>query len=129
MNKNMMDREIKVLSDQIRSTSLSLHSYLKHGHLEKVYEHGLLNRLLKAGLSVKSQYSIKVLDEDNTELGDYYADLLVEDILIVEIKACRILTDDQTAQILGYMRATGYEHGILVNFGSPKLQIKKFILN
>ena len=125
----MMDREIKVLSDQIRSTSLSLHSYLKHGHLEKVYEHGLLNRLSKAGLSVKSQFSIKVLDEDNTELGDYYADLLVEDIMIVEIKACRILTDDHTAQILGYMRATGYEHGILVNFGSPKLQIKKFILN
>ena len=124
-----MDLEIKVLSDQIRSTSLSLHSYLKHGHLEKVYEHGLLNRLSKAGLSVKSQYSIKVLDEDNTELGDYYADLLVEDIMIVEIKACRILTDDHTAQILGYMRATGYEHGILVNFGSPKLQIKKFILN
>lgn len=69
------------------------------------------------------------MDEDNTELGDYYADLLVEDIMIVEIKACRILTDDHTAQILGYMRATGYEHGILVNFGSPKLQIKKFILN
>ncbi len=80
-------------------------------------------------MSVKSQYSIKVLDEDNTELGDYYADLLVEDILIVEIKACRTLTDDHTAQILGYMRATGYEHGILVNFGSPKLQIKKFFLN
>lgn len=71
-----MDIEIKVLSDQIRITCLSLHSYLKHGHLEKVYEHGLLNRLSKAGLSVKSQYSIKVLDEDNTELGDYYADLL-----------------------------------------------------
>ncbi len=69
---------------------------------------------------------MKVLDEDNTELGYYYTDLLVEDILIVEIKACRIWTDDHIAQILGYMRATGYEYGILVNFGSPKLQIKNF---
>ncbi len=97
--------------------------------MEKVYENGLMNRLLNVGLSVESQYPIKVYDEDGAELGNYYADLLVENTIIIEIKACRSLTEEHTAQILGYIKATDYEHGILVNFGSPKLQIKKYILN
>ncbi len=120
---------VKHLSDIIRQTSYELHTYLKHGHMEKVYENGLMNRLLNVGLSVESQYPIKVYDEDGAELGNYYADLLVENTIIIEIKACRSLTEEHTAQILGYIKATEYEHGILVNFGSPKLQIKKYILN
>jgi GxxExxY protein len=120
---------VKYLSDVIRQTSFELHSYLKHGHLEKVYENGLMNRLSIVGLSVKTQFPIKVFDEDGTELGNYYADLLVENSIIIEIKACRALTEEHTAQILGYIKATGYEHGILVNFGAPRLQVKKYILN
>ncbi len=125
----MVISNVKHLSDIIRQTSFELHTYLKHGHMEKVYENGLMNRLLNVGLSVESQYPIKVYDEDGAELGNYYADLLVENTIIIEIKACRSLTEEHTAQILGYIKATDYEHGILVNFGSPKLQIKKYILN
>ena len=125
----MVISNVKHLSDIIRQTSFELHTYLKHGHMEKVYENGLMNRLLNVGLSVESQYPIKVYDEDGAELGNYYADLLVENTIIIEIKACRSLTEEHTAQILGYIKATDYEHGILVTFGSPKLQIKKYILN
>ena len=117
------------LSDQIRETSFSLHRYLRHGHLEKVYENGLAHRLRKAGLHVMQQHPIKVFDEDRTVLGDYFADLLVEKELIVELKACNALSSEHVAQLLGYLRACRMEHGLLINFGAPKLQIKKYALS
>ena len=121
--------EIFVLCDQIRETSFSLHRYLRHGHLEKIYENGLAHRLRKAGLQVKQQHPIKVFDEDRTVLGDYFADLLVEKELIVELKACNALANKHVAQVLGYLRACRIEHGLLINFGAPKLQIKKYALS
>ena len=121
--------EIFALCDQIRETSYSLHRYLRHGHLEKVYENGLAHRLRKAGLHVKQHHPIKVLDEDNTVLGDYFADLLVEKEIIVELKACNALANEHVAQLLGYLRACRLEHGLLINFGAPKIQIKKFALS
>jgi GxxExxY protein len=121
--------EIFALCDQIRETSFSLHRYLRHGHLEKVYENGLAHRLRKAGLQVMQQHPIKVFDEDRTVLGDYFADLLVEKELIVELKACNALSSEHVAQLLGYLRACRMEHGLLINFGAPKLQIKKFALS
>ena len=123
-----MDPEIKNLTDTIRETSFALHKFLRHGHLEKVYENGLAHRLRKQGLDVEQQHPIEVRDEDGTVLGEFYADLFVEKILIVEVKACKCLNDDHTAQLLGYLRATGVEHGVLVNFGAPRMQIKKYIL-
>jgi len=117
------------LCDQIRGASLALHRHLRHGHLEKVYENGLAHRLRKMGLEVKQQHPMKVYDEDGTVLGDYVADLLVEGMLIVEIKACRTLAPEHVAQILGYLRACRIEHGLLINFGSDRLQIKKYALS
>lgn len=117
------------LSDLIRETSFSLHQYLRHGHLEKVYENGLAHRLRNAQLKVEQQYPLKVYDEDGTVLGEYFADLFVEDCLIVELKACKALAPEHTAQLLGYLRACQIEHGLLVNFGAPKLQIKKYALS
>ncbi len=61
------------LCDRIRETSLALHAYLRHGHLEKVYENGLAHRLRKAGLKVVQQHPLEVRDEDGTVLGEYYA--------------------------------------------------------
>jgi GxxExxY protein len=121
--------EIFALCDQIREASFSLHRYLRHGHLEKVYENGLAHRLRKAGLHVKQQHPIKVFDEDRTVLGDYFADLLVEKELIVELKACKALASEHVAQLLGYLRACLIEHGLLINFGGPRLQVKKFALS
>ena len=116
------------LSDVIRETSFALHQYLRHGHLEKVYENGLAHRLRKAQLKIEQQYPLKVYDEDGTVLGEYFADLFVESKLIVELKACKALVPEHTAQLLGYLRACHIEHGLLVNFGSQKLQIRKYAL-
>lgn len=123
------EAEIFELCDVIRETIYSLHQYLRHGHLEKVYENGLVHRLRKTGIKVEQQYALPVFDEDGTVLGDFFADLLVEDCLIVELKACKSLVSEHVAQILGYLRASRIEHGILVNFGAPKLQIKKYVLS
>ena len=68
-------REIKVLCDQVRQTAFDIHVYHARGHLEKVYENALTNRLRKAGLDVKQQWPINVYDEDGTLIGDYLADL------------------------------------------------------
>jgi len=122
-------KNIMQLCDVIRETSFSIHTYLKNGHLEKIYENALAHRLTKLGLSVKQQYPIKVYDEDNFLLGDFYADLFVENCLIIEIKACKMLVNEHVAQLLGYLRASRIEDGLLINFGSPKLQIKKYILS
>ena len=121
--------EINCLCDIVREASFAIHCFLRHGHLEKVYENALANRLAKRGLQVKQQFPLHVFDEDGTLLGDYFADLFVEDRLIIELKACKTLADENIAQILGYLRSSRIEHGLLINFGAPKLQIKKYILN
>jgi len=113
----------------IRETSFALHQYLRHGHLEKVYENGLAHRLRKVQLTVEQQYHLKVYDEDSTVLGEYFADLFVGNCLIVELKACKSLAPEHIAQLLGYLRACHVEHGLLINFGAPKLEIKKYVLS
>ena len=117
------------LCDIIRETGFAVHRYHRNGHLEKIYENALAHRLRKQGLDVKQQHPLKVLDEDGTLLGDFYADLFVENQLIVEVKAARTVVDEHIAQLLGYLRAARVEHGLLINFGAPKFQIKKYILN
>ena len=108
---------------------IAIHRYHRHGHLEKVYENTLAHRLRKAGLQVQQQYPLKVLDEDGTSIGEYFADLIVEDTLIVELKACRTLAAEHVAQILGYLRSARQEHGLLMNFGGYKFQIRKYAMS
>ena len=118
---------IKDLCNQVRETAYAIHVYHGHGHLEKVYENALAHRLRKVGLDVRQQHPIRVQDEDGTVIGEYYADLLIEDILIVELKTVREIAPEHEAQILGYLKSTRLEHGLLINFGSYKFQIRKFI--
>ena len=87
----MTEREINMLCDRVRQTAYDIHLYHGHGHLEKVYENALVHRLRAAGVDVKQQYPLNVFDEDGTLLGEYFADLLIDNILIVEIKAARSL--------------------------------------
>jgi GxxExxY protein len=128
---NRIDRsaEVNALCDLIRETSFDIHKFLRSGHLERVYENALAHRLTKLGITVIQQHPLDVCDEDGTLLGHFCADLFVESRLVVEIKACRGLIDDHVAQLLGFLRASRIEHGLLINFGSPKLQIKKYILD
>jgi GxxExxY protein len=118
--------DVKALSDQVRQTAYDIHKYYAHGHLEKVYENALAHRLRKAGLEVKQQQPIKVYDEDGTLIGDYLADLLVEGVLIVELKTAKALAPEHEAQILGYLKSARLEHGLLINFGSFRFEIRKF---
>ena len=124
----MSDDEVLKLCDVIRQTSYDIHKYLKSGHLEKVYENALAHRLRKLGIEVKQQHDLAVFDEDGALLGKMTADLFVENVLIIEVKACKTLIQENIAQIFGYLRASRVEHGLLINFGSPILEIKKYIL-
>lgn len=116
------------LTDTVRQTAFEVHRYFGPGHLEKVYENALANRLRKLGLEVKQQHPITVRDEDGTVVGDDYADILVNDCLILELKAARDFADEHIAQILGYLRAARIEHGALLNFGAAKFQIRKLAM-
>jgi len=120
--------EIMELCDIVRETSYAIHRYMRGGHLEKVYENALRNRLTKPGIGVRQQYPLSVVDEDGSLLGEFQADLFVDNRLIVELKACKASSDEHVAQLLGYLRASRVEHGLLINVGARALQIKKFIL-
>jgi GxxExxY protein len=117
------------LCDVVRETGFAIHKFHHFGHPEKVYENALAHRLRKAGLKVEQQFPLLVIDEDSAVIGDYFADFFIENCLIVEIKACSTLCDEHVAQLLGYLRSSRIEHGLLINFGSQKLQINKFALS
>jgi GxxExxY protein len=124
-----MKDDVFLLCDRVRETAFALHRYLRHGQAEKVYENGLAHRLRKQSINVIQQHPLNVFDEDGTLLGEFYADLFVEQRLLVELKACRALADEHIAQLLGYLRASHLEHGLLINFGAPKLEIRKYALS
>jgi GxxExxY protein len=126
-SEGLIMQDIMKLCDVVRQTGFELHRYLGGGMLEKVYENGMAHRLRKLGLKVDQQFPLRIFDEDGTILGEYAADLLIEGRLIAEIKAVRSIADEHVAQILGYLRASRTEHGLLINFGAVKYQIKKYI--
>ena len=118
---------LRELTYKINGAIFEVHRILGEGFLEKVYENALLLELSKKGLSAKSQVPIKIKYK-GTEVGDYYADILVEDQVIVEVKAIESLQKVHEAQLLNYLKATGCKVGLLVNFTYPKAQIKRFVL-
>lgn len=128
MSADPHSRSIFTLCDIIRQTSLEIHRYLRSGFNEKIYENALANRLRKQQVRVEQQRRLRVFDEDGMLLGLLTADLLVDERLICEIKGCSALVEAHTAQLLGYLRAARIEHGLLINFGAPRLEIKKYIL-
>lgn len=119
---------IKQLCDVVRENSVSLHKYHRQGHAEKICENGLAHRLRKHGLKVLQQHPLHVYDEDGTLLGEFFADLFIEDQLIVELKATRSAINEHIAQLLGYLKSGRIETGLLINFGAPKLYVKKYLM-
>lgn len=124
----MKFEHINQVCDVVRETSFAIHRYHRHGHNEKIYENALVHRLRKAGVKVKQQYPLAVYDEDGTVLGEYFADLFVEEMLVVELKAVRAIIDEHVAQILGYLNSSKIETGLLINFGSPVMSVKKYLM-
>ena len=119
---------INQLCDVVRETSFAVHRYHRNGHLEKIYENALVNRLRKQGVKVEQQFPLTVYDEDGTILGEYFADLFIEGCLIVELKAVKATADEHIAQILGYLKSSRIETGLLINFGAAKLYVKKYLM-
>ena len=124
----MTTREIFKLCDVVRETGFAIHRYHRNGHVEKIYQNALLHRLRKLALQVEAEFPLTVFDEDGTILGDFRADLFVAKLLLVEIKAVKTLDDEHVAQLLGYLRAGRIEHGLLINFGGRKFEIRKYVL-
>ncbi len=112
------------ISEQILACAFKVAHTLRPGFLEKVYENALLHELRKSGLMVQAQKSIEVW-YDGVLVGDFIADLLIEDRILVELKACRTLSDTHIAQALNYLAATGLKTCLLLNFGSPKVEVRR----
>lgn len=113
-------------------TELIIHAFYKvyntlgFGFLEKVYHKALFIELTNCGFNVKSQYPIKVFYEEAL-VGDYYADIIVDDCIIIEIKAMEALNENHEYQLINYLKATEIEVGLLLNFGpEPKFRRRIF---
>ncbi|HZK43156.1 MAG TPA: GxxExxY protein [Syntrophomonadaceae bacterium] len=122
INKNYLHSE---LTEQIISCAYKVHKELGVGFLEKVYENSLYIEIQEQGLKVKRQELIKVYYK-NKIVGEYYADLLIEDKVIVEVKAISELIRVHETQLINYLKATGIEIGLLINF-SNRLSIRRKI--
>lgn len=119
--------EINLITEKIIGCSYTVSNVLGCGFLEKVYENALAHELRKAGLKVLPQHEIEVY-YDGVVVGKYIADLFIEDSIIVEIKANSGLDDSQKAQCLNYLKATKLKIGLLINFGKPRIEIKRVAL-
>ena len=103
-----------------------VYNALGYGFLEKVYENAMFIELRKCGLFVEKQKQIKVFYE-NQQVGDYYADLIVSEFIIIEIKAAEALCEEHEFQLINYLKATEIEVGLLINFGKkPEVKRKVF---
>jgi GxxExxY protein len=111
------------LTETIIGCAFQVHNALGEGFLEKVYENALRIELAKRGLKVKQQEPITVY-YDGEVVGEFYADLWVEDRVIVELKAVRSLDKAHEVQLVNYLTATGVDTGLLLNFG-PSVQVKR----
>ncbi len=114
--------ELRDLASQVRQIAYGVHEYFGNGLLEKVYESALEHRLEKAGFKVERQRPLKVFDDDGYCVGDYFVEMLVNDCLIVELKAVKTLAPEHFAQILNYLKITHNPIGLLINFGSYRFE-------
>jgi GxxExxY protein len=118
--------QLNKLTDRVINCFFKVYNTLGYGFLEKVYERALLIELSKFGLKVESQKPIKV-HYDKQVIGDYYADIMVNDILIIELKAVETLCEQHELQLINYLKATDIEYGLLLNFGKrPEVRRKIF---
>lgn len=119
---------LDALSNRIIGCALTVANGLGSGFLEKVYENALALELRAAGLAVAQQSGITVLYK-GARVGAYFVDLLVEEAVMVELKTVRALDRNHRAQCINYLRATGMHLCLLLNFGTPRLEIRRVVLN
>ena len=118
--------DVNELTYQIRGAVFEVNKILGSGFLEKVYENALIVELKKRKLKANAQVPIQVVYKSEI-VGEYFADIVVEDKVIIELKAVESLQNIHEAQILNYLKATDYSVGLLINFTHPKAEIKRFV--
>lgn len=118
--------EVNGITQKVIGCAFTVSNTLGIGFVEKVYENALVHATRKAGLRVNQQFPINVTF-DGILVGGFFADLLAEGRVLVELKAVSILTPNHMAQGLNYLRATGLEVCLLINFGKPKVEIKRLL--
>ncbi len=126
MNRNQAN--LNDLTQKVIGCAFEVSNVLGCGFLEKVYEKALVHELRIAGLSVQAQYPISVYYK-KTIVGNFFADILVEKSILIELKALNSLDSKHYAQCLNYLKASGLNLCLLLNFGQPKIQIKRIIQN
>jgi GxxExxY protein len=114
------------ITEQIIGCAFTVANTLKTGFAEKVYENALAHEMTKNGLSVAQQFGVTV-HYDGVIVGAYTADLLVESVVLVELKATKNLDPAHSAQCLNYLAATGLPICLLLNFGNPRLEIRRLV--
>ena len=112
------------LSEKVIKAAYEVHNELGTGFVEKVFENSMLIALRDLGLSAVAQAPLKVQFR-NTIVGEYFADLLIENSFIVELKAVKRLEKEHSAQLINYLKATNIKNGLLINFAVPGLEIKR----
>ncbi|MBI9084190.1 MAG: GxxExxY protein [Desulfobacterales bacterium] len=118
--------EINDITYAINGAVFEVNRVLGPGFLEKVYENALVLELRDKGMKVESQVPLKVIYKE-TIVGDYFADIVVEDQVIIEIKTAEKIAKIHEAQLLNYLKATGFTVGLLVNFRNAKADIKRMV--
>ncbi|RJP21534.1 MAG: GxxExxY protein [Candidatus Abyssobacteria bacterium SURF_5] len=114
------------LTERIIGCAYTVSNTLGAGFVEKVYENALAIELRKAGIRRQQQFPIKVKYEGEV-VGDFTADIMVEDTVILELKAVRAFDEGHVAQCMNYLRATGFPICLLINFGKPKVEVKRIV--
>jgi len=119
-------RRLNEITEKIIGCDYSVANTLGTGFLEKVYENALRIELQRDGLHVQQQHPV-VVSYRAEVVGEYFADLLVENAVLVELKAVKMLKQTHTAQCINYLKAAGLKICLLLNFGKPKLEIKRIV--
>ena len=123
MIKKLLNEDI---TEKIIGACMEVSNELGFGFLESVYEKALVIALRENGLNVEEQSPLEVRFR-NISVGDFKADIVVDNCVLVELKAVNSLRPEHEAQIINYLKGTGIQIGLLVNFGRPKLEWKRFI--
>lgn len=126
MNADERRSQLDGITERVIGCAYTVANDLGSGFLEKVYENALAHEIAKCGLGVLQQHGIEVR-YDGIVVGEFAADLLVNDDVIVELKAVKALDDVHAAQCMNYLKATKLSVCLLINFGSPKVQIKRIV--
>lgn len=126
MNIDERREHLDRLTERIIGCCYTVATSLGSGFLEKVYENALGHELRKSGLKAVQQYPVKVV-YDHIEVGDYIVDIFVEDSVLIELKAVKALDNIHWAQCLNYLKATKMSVCLLVNFGTPKIEIRRVV--